>query len=434
MKQIPALLLGFLTLLSARCLFAAQPPNILYIISDDQAWTDYGFMGHKTIRTPRLDRLAAESATFPRGYVPDSLCRPSLATLITGLYPHQHKISGNDPVVTPLPKVRKYDNPQYRKLNEQLIRHIEEHPTLPRLLAKKGYLSLQTGKWWEGHYSRGGFTHGMTHGDPDRGGRHGDLGLQIGRQGLKPCFEFIDQAGEKPWFLWYAPFLPHSPHTPPKRLLEKYQAPGKSIHVARYQAMCEWFDETCGELLDYIDQAGLRDNTLVIYVTDNGWIQREDSRRYAPKSKRSQYDGGVRTPILLRWPGQIKPARYEKTLVHSIDLAPTILAAAGIDPPEQMPGINLLEVCRNNGCTERNAIFGEIFAHDIADVNRPAASLIYRWVISGNDKLIVPVDPSLPIELYDLGQDPWETKNLAAQRQQRVTALRRQLDAWWPGK
>jgi hypothetical protein len=109
------------------------------------------------------------------------------------------------------------------------------------LLAAKGYQSLQTGKWWEGSFREGGFTEGMTHGDPKRGGRHGDEGLKIGRQGMQPIFNFIDQCGEKPFFVWYAPFLPHSPHNPPERLLERYATPGKSIHVARYQAMCEWF-------------------------------------------------------------------------------------------------------------------------------------------------------------------------------------------------
>ncbi|MCG8586006.1 MAG: sulfatase-like hydrolase/transferase, partial [Pirellulales bacterium] len=99
-------------------LFAAETPNVVMIISDDQAFSDYGFMGHETIRTPALDRLADESATFTRGYVPSSLCRPSLMTLATGLYPYQHKISGNDPSGKRGPKAA------YAKLREKLISHI----------------------------------------------------------------------------------------------------------------------------------------------------------------------------------------------------------------------------------------------------------------------------------------------------------------------
>lgn len=404
------------------------------IVSDDQAWTDFGFMGHQTIRTPHLDRLAAESAVFPRGYVPSSLCRPSLATMITGLFPHQHRISGNDPAPPPGKSRREYWlDPAYRARCEALIHHIEEVPTLPRMLAKKGYLSLQTGKWWEGHYRRGGFTHGMTHGDPRRGGRHGDEGLKIGRQGMQPIFEFIDACGEKPFFVWYAPFLPHSPHNPPERLLRKYTAPGKSIHVARYQAMCEWFDETCGQLLDYLDRKGLRENTLVVFVTDNGWIQSEDSPRYAPRSKRSPYEGGIRTPIMLRWPGHVKPGRYD-ALAHSIDLAPTILKAVGIEPERPLPGIDLIAVANSGGKSPRKTIFGEIFAHDVADVNDPAASLQYRWAIHDRWKLIVPAESGGRPELYDLIADPFERRNLAEEHPKRVADLRAEIDAWWDGR
>ncbi|HQF12429.1 MAG TPA: sulfatase-like hydrolase/transferase, partial [Thermogutta sp.] len=169
---------------------SAKRPNVLLIISDDHAWTDYGFMGHPQIKTPSIDKLASESLVFTRGYVPSSLCRPSLATMITGLYPHQHGITGNDPAL-PDPKVNPMAgraNPQFARYYETLMERIEKVPTLPRILGEAGYVSLQTGKWWEGSYRRGGFTEGMTHGDPRRGGRHGDEGLKIGREGLEPIF------------------------------------------------------------------------------------------------------------------------------------------------------------------------------------------------------------------------------------------------------
>lgn len=409
------LALCLLALIALPVIAQAKPPNVVMIISDDQAWTDFGFMGHRDIKTPHLDQLARESAVFTRGYVPASLCRPSLATMITGLYPHQHKISGNDP-----PK----------GTDRQLMhKHIQSVPTLPRLLGKQGYRSHQSGKWWEGNYRLGGFTAGMTHGDPKRGGRHGDEGLKIGRQGMEPIFDFIRESKDEPFFLWYAPFLPHSPHNPPERLLTKYEKPGRSIHVARYYAMCEWFDETCGELLDFLDKNNLADDTLVVFVTDNGWIQSTDSRRYAPKSKRSQYDGGIRTPIMLRWPGKIAPGE-NTTLASSIDLAPTILKACGIDPPAMMPGIDLVSVAAGH-LTQRTAIHGEIFDHDIADIDSPRASLLYRWVIQGHWKLIVPADESAGVELYDLDADPHETKNLAADHADKVRELTANINDWW---
>jgi arylsulfatase A-like enzyme len=272
-------------------------PNIVLIISDDQAWTDYGFMGHSAIETPHLDQLARESIVFRRGYVPTALCRPSLMTLVTGHYAHKHGVTGNDPS----PKYARPGTPEERERRAELITFIDRLETVPTLLAERGYLSHQSGKWWEGNYRRGGFTHGMTRGFPEPGGRHGDDGLKIGREGMEPIREFLDEAvsRDRPFFVWYAPFLPHTPHNPPERLLEKYRTEDRPLTVAKYFAMCEWFDETCGELLEMLEQREVRDNTLVIYVTDNGWIQDPESPGYAPRSKQTPYEGGVRTPILF---------------------------------------------------------------------------------------------------------------------------------------
>lgn len=397
----------------------ANRPNVVMLISDDQAWTDYRFMGHEAIRTPHLDKLASQSALFTRGYVPSSLCRPSLMTMATGLYAHQHKVVCNDP-------------PPGKKRAE-LLKFVQAVPTLPRILGEHGYRSFQAGKWWEGNPSLGGFTQGMTHGVPSRGGRHGDEGLKIGRQGMQPVFDFIDECGDKPFFLWYAPMLPHTPHTPPQRILDRYMKEGRSPFVARYYAMCEWFDETCGQLLDYLDKKGLSENTLVVYVTDNGWIQNPEGRNFLPKSKRSPYDGGLRTPIMLRWPGRIKPMRDDATPVSSIDLAPTILAACGLEPTATMPGENLLPLCAGKPL-ERDRIFGEVFTHDGVEIDRPASGLLYRWVFDGRFKLILPQAAEEQPELYDVVADPHENQNLSKAQPDRVKELSAAIQAWWDAK
>lgn len=416
---------------------ASDRPNIVLIISDDQSWTDYGFMGHETIQTPHLDRLARESLTFTRGYVPDSLCRPSLATIVTGLYPHQHGIVGNDP--PPLAdlanksKAAQRADPSYLQQRIDYIKHIDQVPKLAGLLATQGYLSHQSGKWWEGNFRRGGFTHGMTHGDRTRGGRHGDLGLTIGRQGMQPVYEFIDMSTQQgqPFFVYYAPFLPHTPHNPPARLLDKYKDKTPHLPVAKYYAMCEWFDETVGELVDYLDEKKLADNTIVLYVTDNGWINRTDASAYAPRSKRSQYEGGTRTPIMIRWPGHATPRMDETHLASSIDLVPTVLAATGLAKTPAMQGINLLDA---EAVAARTAIFGEILEHDIQDMTDPVASLRFRWVIDGKWKLIVPHaarEAGAPVELFDILADPHETRNVAKEHAELVDNLTRKIDAWW---
>lgn len=397
-----------------------QPPNVVMIVSDDQAWTDFGFMGHEVIKTPHLDRLAAESAVFPNGYVPTSLCRASLATLLTGLYGHQHKICCNDPP-------RGIDR-------SAMLPFLHNAPTIPRLLQQRGYRSFQTGKFWEGHYQNGGFTDGMT-----VKGRHGDDGLVIGRQTMQPMVDFIEKDRTKPFFLWYAPMLPHEPHDPPERLLAKYRAPGRPEALARYWANVERFDETCGELLAYLDRQGLRDNTLVMFVVDNGWIQETNPQprrfrrgNFADKSKLSPYDGGLRTPVILRWPGHSKAGRYDD-LVSTIDFAPTVLNACGVRAPAKMPGVNLLPRASGGGALKRDAVFGELYVHTAIDLERPSLNLTHRWVRSGEWKLIDPVDPASGPELYRLTVDPFENKNLAASEPGQVRRLSAQLERWWDG-
>lgn len=419
---------------------ADKRPNIVIILSDDQSYTDYGFMGHEAIETPHLDKLSSESALFRRAYVPTALCRPALMTIATGLYSHQNKTTGNDPALTPANSahVKQSGVPAA----EQLISHIDETGTLAKWLGEGGYVSHQSGKWWEGSFERGGFTEGMTRGYPKPGGRHGDDGLKIGREGMEPVFDFVDSAvaDEKPFFLWYAPFLPHTPHNPPARLNDKYLAKGFTGEVAKYYAMCEWFDETCGALVNHLDEAGVGENTLIVYVADNGWIQ-ADSGSYEPRSKRSPNEGGTRTPIMFRWPETVEAADRPE-LCSSIDIVPTILAAAGVKGPHDFPGLNLLPELKSGDTIDRNVLLGESFAHDIADIHRPEASLLYRWVIEDEMKLLLTYDGTqggmkyrpqdFRPQLYDLGKDPNETNNLASSNPEAVQRLAKRIENWWP--
>ena len=226
--------------------------------------------------------------------------------------------------------------------------------------------------------------------------------------------------------------MPHQPHNPPERLLAKYKDKAPTLQVAKYWAMCEWFDETCGQFLDHLDGKGLAEETLVVYVTDNGWIQDPKANRYAAKSKQSPYDGGLRTPIMVRWPGHIKPRKSER-LALSLDIAPTLLAAAGLRPDKDMPGLNLLD---DDALAARKAIFGECFTHNAVNIHNPASSLRYRWIIEDSWKLIVPAgrnEAKGEPELYDLARDPDEEHNRAAEQRGRVKRLKARLDVWWLG-
>ena len=419
---------------------ATERPNIVLILSDDQAWTDYGFMQHPVIQTPHLDALAKDSLVFDRGYVASPLCRPSLASMITGLQPFQHGITGND--VQP--------GPERATLDVPLRSLFHQHPSFIRALTDSGYVAHQSGKFWEGSFQDGGFTHGMTHGDPKRGGRHGDAGLKIGREGLQPVTDFIDEAvdEQKPFFVWYAPFLPHTPHNPPQRLVAKYKQDGRATDVVKYFAMCDWFDETCGELLSHLDKKGITNNTMVIYICDNGWAAKSTNMKdpdqktwngFALRSKGSPFENGIRTPIMVSWPGHMKAERAND-FAHSIDLFPTIVKAAGLNAPKNLQGIDLLDAgARQN----RKQVFGVTHSIHNMTVGAPNDTVQYLWCVEGDWKLIqrfsgsdttkykaVHAWDTTPMRLYNLKSDPHETNNLAVTHPDIVSRLKRAIATW----
>jgi uncharacterized sulfatase len=409
-------------------------PNIVLIVSDDQHWEDYEFMGQEQLKTPNLNRLAQESILYKRGYVPSSLCCPSLATILTGLYPHQHKITCNDPPIPPGIKAGQFHrSASFRDGRQRMNEFMEQADSLPRLLQDLGYRSLQTGKWWQGRFTSGGFTDGMTQGD-----RHGDAGLDIGRKSMAPIRDFIAdcQKNDQPFLVWYAPFLPHAPHNAPEQIVAQSRPrwrPGDEIARGPYLACIEWFDQTIGELMSILDEAKVDENTLIIYVTDNGWICGDRLNQYGPRSKQSPYDGGVRTPIMIRWKGKLSPAE-SSAAVSSIDIAPTVLKAVGLSPTAEMQGIDLLDQV---AVQNRPAIFGECFTHNAVDIDNPAANLRWRWMIQDGKKLIVPAEQNEAkgtIELYDIVHDPYETKDISAAQSSVVTELKSKLDQWWDGK
>ena len=414
-------------------------PNIVLIISDDQAWIDYSFMGHPVIETPQIDKLSGEALTFTRGYVVAPLCRPSLASISTGLYPHQHGITGNDPQF-------ESDNKRYSKewsekrseLSSRFTSKFRSNPAITDLLTQKDYVSFQTGKWWEGSWQNGGFTEGMTHGDWSRGGRHGDEGLKVSREGMQAVFNFMKNAKDKqkPFFVWHAPFMPHTPHTPPDSLFQKYLSLADHEREAKYMAMVEWFDITVGQLLDFLEVNELEENTLVIYVCDNGWITNPDPKNggsFLPRSKQSPYEMGIRTPIMYKWPGVIKPLVDTSTFVSSIDIVPTILDAVGLAKTDKMQGINVLDSAL---LKKRKMVFSEDFMHDMKDINDISSSLESRVILKSPWKLIVPysLNNKKEVELFHIINDPHEKNNLFQEFPQVVQELSMELNKFWAPK
>lgn len=433
-KHLKLVIFPILLWIGSHQAFSQQvKPNIIYIISDDQAWGDFGFMGHPSIQTPHIDQLVKESVTYTRGYVTSPLCSPSLASIITGLYPQQTKVTGNDPLF-------ESSNPRYGKewqLERQekynvFLDEFQKRKTVPQILGENGYLSLQTGKWWGRSYKDAGFTHGMTIGDAASGGRHGDAGLAIGREGMEPIFDFINEAegSNKPFMVWYAPFLPHSPHTPPQELLDKYLKVAPSEAIAKYWAMCEWLDITVGELMGFLEEKSIKDNTMVVFVVDNGWVQDpEATNKFMVGSKQDPQDNGIRTPIIVHWPAQLKPMLDKKTPVSSLDIAVTTLEAAGITPLTEMEGLSLLKPA---DLKKRDQVFSVDFSHDMVDVHHPEQSLEHRVLIQGDWKLIISeIEGEQKVLLYDIQKDPGEHANIADSHPQRVKEMQQEVEQWW---
>ncbi|EMI57280.1 sulfatase family protein [Rhodopirellula sallentina] len=405
----------------------ADRPNVVFLLSDDQGWNDYGFMGHPHIQTPHLDQLAKSGLVYERGYVTAPLCRPSLASLVTGLYPHQTGIRGNDPVM-PASTNRKKDLGVFASLRKRMTAPLHEQPSFVRMLKENGYATLQTGKWWEGDPKEHGFTDAMTHGVESRGGRHGDVGLKIGRTTMQPIYDFVDNAKSKqqPFFIWYGVFLPHAPHNAPQRLYEKYKDVAPDEPTARYWANVEWLDEGCGQIVDYLKQNGLYENTIFVYTCDNGWVQDPKRMNVSVRSKRHPVEAGIRTPIIVSHEGEITASRDRETLASNIDIATTILHACDIDPPAAMTGLDLRDP---EQLQKRDRVFVDVYEHD-SDLDRLVDlddGLVARVVIDGWNKLIS--RPSAD-ELYDLKTDPDDRNDLSTKQPEKVAELKAALNEW----
>lgn len=449
------LLLLLLCVASKHSLLAhADRPNVVVILADDQSYQDFGFLGNHLVYTPNLDALAKVSARYANGYVPMSVCRPSLATILTGLYPHQHGIHFNHPPPG-LAAMRRMSARQYQQARATTDVMITRTPTLPRILARHGYASFQAGKHWEGSYRTAGFTDGMTlakpsqrvspitgtrpqlNGEPVAHG-NGDAGLTIGRETMQPIDDFIaSHAGKHPFLIWYAPFLPHTPFDAAREFHVPYEKKKIPKHLRPYYAEITRFDATVGHLLSTLTQNSVAENTLIVFASDNGFRPDENNHeRQNRRSKLSSYEDGLRTPILIHMAGKTKSADHHR-LVSTTDLLPTILSACGLasEVTPDMHGIDLMPSARDErGLPDRPA-FGEIYPNDAIVMNSPGTHVRARWIRSGDYKLVLPgtgKDPIGPL-LFHLASDPAESNNLIdqADQSQRVQTLTKRLDEWW---
>jgi uncharacterized sulfatase len=404
----------------------ADRPNIVLVLSDDHDNRHLGFEGNQLVRMPTLDRLAAEGIVFGGAHVPMSRCRPSLAALLDGRYPHQNGI-----------------------LDNQTDRTLRRKNVLPELLKRAGYATFMGGKFWEGNHHSMGFV------APERQDRNGFV-----REGQAELLAFLDEhAGTRPLFVWWAPLLPHGPFEPPERFARPFaeaQPPlpeGFRGDAQRYReaertlfAMEAWFDDGLRELEDALGERGELDDTLFVFLIDNGWSN------YRP-SKGSVFEQGLRTPLFFSGAGlDAGGGRRIDVPVSTVDVYPTLLELAGVRVPGSAAGRSLLPLVAGRETPEDGVVCGAAFTpprrggatrpeRDVyalyARTTRWKYVLYLRDVRPERSKIHVGMGP-FPArdrgdaELYDLVADPHELEALSGPEHEEVAArLRRHALDWW---
>jgi uncharacterized sulfatase len=316
---------------------------------------------------------------------------------------------------------------------------------LPRLLAQKGYVSFEGGKYWEGPYQKAGFTDGMSKDwKPEYLKEYGLIlamaggpGLTLGRTTMEPMFEFMRENKEKPFFVWYAPMLPHTPFDPPYKYLKYYQTADLSESAKTYYANCTWFDAGVGEILDFLHDEKLSDNTLLVYVNDNGW-QQDPHVEYTDnfdattlggdRGKNSLHDFGFRTPVIFYWPGNVPPGKRRSSMISTVDLFPTILDYAGIKSPEGIPGHTLRPGIEGDDNVGRDVLIGAIGHIRDEDPWKPHNETGY-YLRTHKWHYIV-CDPIDMEELYDMENDPEAMNNVVKDHPDLAKKFRARIDNW----
>jgi len=397
-------------------------PNIIFILADDLGINDLACYGRREHRTPHLDQLARDGTRFTSAYCAQPICSPSRAAILTGLAPARLHLT------TFLPG--RADAPSQKLLHPKIHQQLPlEHTTLAEALKKEGYATACVGKW---HLGGKGFQpadqgfdfvhtgRANTKPDETEGGK-GEYDL------THAALRFIETNRARPFFLYLPHHTPHIAYTAKTNLVAKNAAAFEPV----YAALIETLDDTVGLLLAKLDALGLRTNTLVIFTSDNGGLhvpelghQRITDNSPFRAGKGFLYEGGLRVPLIVRWPGRIPAGRVTDVPTINTDWLPTLLELAGAPRPQKLDGESF--AAHLTGGEGRTRKLHWHFPHYTNQGSRPGGAMR-----EGDWKFIEHYDsPPGDAELYNLARDPGETTNLAAQEPGRVEAMRRALASW----
>ncbi len=452
MKRRTFLKLSCLSLpaLSLNYCGSRQKPNIILILIDDLGWKDLGYMGSRYYETPHSDRLASEGMIFTDAYANAPNCAPSRACLLTGLYPPRHGIytvgsskrgKSEDRKLIPIENTTTLD-PSFVTIGE--------------VLQENGYKTASMGKW---HMGEGDTTGPEGQGfDVNIGGTRGGHppagyfppyklpGLENAQEGeyltdrlTDEALSFIEDNHDRPFFLYLPHYAVHTPIQSKEGMTEKYRQKTGSNgqNNPEYAGMIESTDEGIGKIAGKLKELGIDENTVIIFTSDNGGVKGITSAEPLRGGKGMLYEGGIRVPLFIRWPGKIEPGSRCETPVIGLDLFDTIADLAGLAPSlhAHTDGLSLEPVLSQSGSRSERALYWHFPAYLQAYRNTEGSrDPKFRTrpcgvIRKGHWKLIEYFEDGA-LELYNLDEDPGETTNLAETHPEKRDELFEMMKLW----
>ena len=418
-------------------------PNVLFILIDDMGWMDLGCQGNKNLRTPNIDNLAKGGMRFTDAYAPAPVCSPTRAAIITGQSPARLQITNH------LPHQDRFTPKDSKLLPAKMLNHLSlESETLAERLKKDAhYATAFIGKWhlYTGRDKKynplnqgfdiniGGCSYGgpPTFFDPYRIDFLPDRkeGEYLPNRLADEAIAFISEQSskDKPFFVALWNYTVHWPMEAPDKLVEKYKnLPVKGYRDHRYAAMIEAMDIAIGKVLKSLDDLNITEETLVIFTSDNGPFGGVGDASPLRADKGHLYEGGIRVPLIVRWPGKVEAGAVEETPVILTDLHPTILSATGLDLNSTIPndGHNLLPLLQGKEKLKNRAVYWHYPNFAFHRDNRLGSA-----IREGDHKLIHFYDTD-SVELYNLKNDIGEKNDLSGKMPQLASRLKNKLKVW----
>jgi len=436
------LALAAVVVMESRTPCAERRPNVVLILIDDMGWTDLGCQGSKFYETPHIDRLAASGMRFTNGYSACTVCSPTRAAVMTGMYPARlHITDWIDGHQRPYAKLKVPDWTMF-------LPH--ETLTMAEIFKANGYATGHIGKWHLGNEESWPTTQGF---DLNIGGNHrgqppsyffpyerDDIklpGLAEGKPGeyltdrlTDEAIKFITANRERPFFLYLPHYTVHTPLQAKPEMVAKYREkaarlPNQPHRNPVYAAMIESLDDGVGRLVTALDELKLRDNTVVIFTSDNGGLASSTSNVPLRVGKGSAYEGGVRVPLFVSYPPMIAAGSTTDAPAMSIDLLPTLVELCGLELAKTpaWDGVSLVPVLKQSGGVGRDALYWH-YPH-----YHPGGATPYGAIRAGDYRLVEFYEDG-KVELYNVNRDVSEKSDLAAAEPARRDELLAKLRAW----